>query len=76
MYHFNQLYCTIIESTRRDFLKQVAGTVAAAAAPAAPAAPAVAAPTKFSLFAYDVGDAMNKLQLRGILATKSYPSNK
>jgi hypothetical protein len=74
MHHFNQLYCTIIESTRRDFLKQVAGTGAAAAAPAAPAAPAVAAPTKFSLFAYDVGDAMNKHVLSS--AIERYFSNK
>ena len=78
MHHFNQLYCTIIESTRRDFLKQVAGTVAAAAAPAAPAiaaaAPAVAAPTKFSMFAYDVGDAMDKHVLSS--AIERYFSNK
>ena len=58
MHLFNQLYCIIIESTRRNFLKQGIGTIAAAAMPSNNIADPISnIATPFDKVSYDLTNA-------------------
>lgn len=58
MHQFNQTYAAIIESTRRDFLKQATGAIASMASPLASTASHVAGPSTFN-FGYELSNAIN-----------------